>query len=52
MVSFDITAKFKQNKQGFLFTVIHGNTEPNSVPTQFCQCFKFTGCVSPDEKLG
>ena len=28
---------------------IHGNTEPNSVLTQFCQCFKFTGCVSPDE---
>ena len=49
MVSFDITAKFKQNKQQIY---IHGNTEPNSVATQFCQYFKFTGWVSPDEKLG
>ena len=50
MVSFHITVKFKQNKQRFSFTV--RNTEPNSVPTQFCQCFKFTGWASPDEKLG
>ena len=49
MVSFDICAvKFKQSKR-FSFTV---STEPNSVPTQSCQCFKFTRCVSPGEKLG
>ena len=45
MVSFDITVKFEQNKQRFSSTVILHQT-------QFGQCFKYTGCVSPDEKLG
>ena len=49
MVSFDITTKFKQNKQRFLFTVI---LNKNSIATQFCQYFKFPGWISPDEKLG
>ena len=48
MVSFDITAKFKQNKQGFLFTVILNQTQSQ---LNFVNVFKFTGWVSPDEKL-
>ena len=50
MVLFDITVNFKQNKQRFSFTVILKQIK--LVPTQLCQYFKFTGCVSPDERLG
>ena len=49
MVSFDIAAKFKQNKQRFLFSVILNQTQSQLDFVNVCQ---FTGWVSPDEKLG
>ena len=48
MVSFDITVKFKQNKQRFSFRVILNQTQSQ---LNFVNVFNLLD-VSPDRKLG